>query len=104
MTNSIIEAVVGTIADAAAKFGSDVVAGTVAGDVDGRLRLARNLVARLRIVPEYGAVVVDTVGGMAERPDAIDGVDGLRMAVEAAVAVDGSLASDLAIVMSDAGV
>ncbi|GAA2015159.1 hypothetical protein GCM10009839_07910 [Catenulispora yoronensis] len=100
MNNSIIDPTTAALA-AGAKYGSDMLAATTPSDADGALRLARNIVARLRISPEHGAAVVAAVADViAER--GVDGTDdGLRAAVAAALGQDADLASDIAMMLSE---
>jgi hypothetical protein len=100
MNNSIIESVLCAIVGAAGKYGSDLLADAAPADPDETLRLARNLLLRIRISPEYGEGIVDAAEGVVEHPDAADRIDVLRGALALAITEDRDLASDLAITMS----
>ncbi|GAA1990855.1 hypothetical protein [Catenulispora subtropica] len=103
MNNSIIDPTTAAIAGAAAEYGSDVLAATTPSGADDALRLARNLVARLRISPDHGAAIVAAVGGAIADGDAGDGGEALHAAVTAALTQDQDLASDLAMMLSESG-
>jgi hypothetical protein len=103
MNNSITDAATAAIVGAAAKYGTDLLSDTLPGDADDALRMAHNLIARLRIVPDHGAEVATAVADIVDSGEDPDRIAGLRAALAAAVADDGYLASDLAIHLSEAG-
>ena len=100
MNNSIIESVLSVIVGAAGKYGSDLLADATPENADDSLRLARNLLLRIRISPEHGESIIVAADGVVEQPDSADRLDALRDALSAAITADRDLASDLAITLS----
>jgi hypothetical protein len=106
MNNSITDSATEAVVAAAAKYGADLLADTTPDSpdsADDTLRTARNLIARLHIVPEHGVAVAAAITDIVESGEAPDRTAALRAALVAALADDRDLASDLAIFLSESG-
>jgi hypothetical protein len=101
MNNSITDSATLALLGAAGKYGSDLLADTVPDDADGTLRTARNLLARVRIVPDHGAAIAAAVGDIVENGEDPGRTAGLHAALDAAVGGDSYLASDLTVFLSE---